>query len=250
MKTREEIKAALDNSELYLEYMPTMSLFDHRCVGAEALIRWLRSDEIISPLDFIPHVENTSLSGPITYWVIEQVARELGAWLRLKEDAHIAINIPPEALGQGALEYVAHKAGLAEVADQLIIEITERGFADRLALEALRSRGNTKIAVDDFGTGDANLMHLSQIAPDIIKIDKYFVDQIRDDLPIPKIVKGLVAFALAMDCELVAEGVESQIQIEVLKDLGVQMAQGWYFSKPLTAASFEDFFERHQGPPA
>ena len=243
MKTIEQIKTALNNSEFYLEYMPTVSLDDNRCVGAEALIRWRHLGEEISPLEFIPVIENTAVSGLVTFWVIEEVGRELGDWLRDHDDVHIGINIPPEILGRGGLEYAASKAGLIDVADRLILEITERGFPDKQAIESLAFRGKTKIAIDDFGTGDSNIVHYSQMDADLIKLDKYFIDQVIEGKPIPKIVKGLTAFALAMDLELIAEGVESKFQVKVLKDLGVHMVQGWYFSKPLTADSFIKFHE-------
>jgi sensor c-di-GMP phosphodiesterase-like protein len=244
MKTIEQIKTALNNSEFYLEYMPTVSLDDNRCVGAEALIRWRHLGEEVSPLEFIPIIENTAVSGLLTYWIVEEIGRELGDWLRNHEGVHIGINIPPEIIGRGGLEYAATKAGLIDVADKLILEITERGFPDEQAIESLAFRGEIKIAIDDFGTGDANLIHYSQMDADVIKLDKYFIDQIVSEQPIPKIVKGLTAFALAMDLELIAEGVESEFQVNTLKELGVHMAQGWYFSKSLVA---ESFIKYHDG---
>lgn len=245
MKTTDQVKAALDNSEFFLEYMPTISLADNRCVGAEALIRWLHAGEVISPLEFIPAVENTPLSGLLTFWIIEQVARDLSEWLHANENIHIGINVPPEVIGRGALHYAVSKAGLTDVTDKLVMEITERGFPDKLALDSLGFRGNTKIAIDDFGTGDTNLMQLSQLDADIIKLDKYFVDQIKDAWA-PKIVKGLVAYAEAMEFEVIAEGVELEVQAKVLKGLGVQMAQGWHFSKPLKVKQFLEFYAANQ----
>lgn len=242
MKTLEQIKIAFENSEFYLEYMPTMSLLDHRCVGAEALIRWRATNELILPDEFIPVVENTPMAGSITYWIIEQIAQDLGDWLHSTSDVHIGINVPPEILGRGGLQYAVQNAGMMEVVDKLILEITERGYPDQLALDSLKLRGDTKVAIDDFGTGDANIMQLSQMEADIIKLDKFFVDQITDQQAIPKIVKGLVAFAKGMDFEIIAEGVETQIQVDVLRSLGVEMGQGWYFSKPLTVDAFIEYF--------
>lgn len=241
MKTLEQIKAGLNNDEFFMVYMPTISLEDNQCVGAEALIRWQCGDELIPPDDFISIVEDTAVSGLMTYSIIEQVASDLGDWLRANKGVHIGINIPPDVLGRGGLEYAATKAGLIDIADRLILEITERGFPDKQALESLEFRGKTKVAIDDFGTGDANIMQMSQMAADIIKLDKFFIDQITDEETIPKIVKGLVAFAQAMDFEIIAEGVESEAQVKVLKSLGVQMVQGWFYSKPLAASDFKSF---------
>ena len=97
------IEAGLNNGEFFLEYLPIISLEHHRCIGAEALIRWQRSSGVVPPLDFIPIVEETPLSGLITYWVIETAAVELGDLLRVVKDFSLSINIPPEILGRGGL---------------------------------------------------------------------------------------------------------------------------------------------------
>src|SRR4051812_42693399 len=98
----DEILDAIERHEFFLEYIPTMRLSDGRCMGAEALIRWRRGDCIVPPLDFIPFIENTPLSGLINYRVGELVGRELGPWLHKQEDIHIAINVTTEALGRGS----------------------------------------------------------------------------------------------------------------------------------------------------
>jgi len=134
------------------------------------------------------------------------------------------------------------QSGLIDVVDKIILEITERGFPDHLGIETLKTaKGRVKIAIDDFGTGDANLLELSKMEADIIKLDKFFVDQVEPNKETPKIIKGLIAFAQAMDYETIAEGVESEFQAEILSKLGVHMAQGWYFSKPLKAEQFIKF---------
>lgn len=245
MKTTEQVRAALGNNEFYLEYMPTMDLGSNRCVGAEALIRWNHNGEYISPDEFIPLIENTPLSGLLTYWIMEEVGKDLGEWLRNHENVHVGINVPPELIGRGGLEYAAVKSGLDKCGHKIIMEVTERGFPDQLALKTLgEAKDRVKVAIDDFGTGDANMLQLSQMEADIIKIDKYFIDQITNENKAPKIVKGLAAFAKAMEFEIIAEGVEKEIQVELLKSLGVEMAQGWLFSKPLRASFFLDFYEQ------
>jgi len=242
MKTVEQIKSAIENNELFLNYMPTIDVASNKCVGAEALIRWNHDGEIIAPDEFIPLIENTSLSGLLTYWIFDEVAKDMGEWLHQHEGIHIGINIPPEIFGRGGLEYAALKSGLMKLADKIILEITERGFPDQLGLDAISSaRTKVKIAIDDFGAGDANLLELSKMEADIIKLDKFFIDQITSDTDIPKIVKGLVAFAKAMDFEIIAEGVETKVQAKVIEQLGVEMAQGWHYSKPLTAKDFIAF---------
>src|SRR5580765_7351332 len=131
------IRSGLDGGEFFLEYLPTISLDDSHCVGAEALIRWRRPSGIAPPHDFIPVAENTPLSGLITYWVVETVGEELGEWLRAHDDVHVSINVPPEVLGRGGLEYAATKAGLNDLITKIVWEVTERGIPDKLGVEAL-----------------------------------------------------------------------------------------------------------------
>ncbi len=245
MKKQDRIHNALKNDEFFVEYMPTMSLAEGRCVGAEVLMRWQLDDVIIPPLEFIPAVENTPLAGLLTFRNIEIVGKELGKWLEDTDNVHIGINIPPEILGRGGLIYALQNAGLEDQAHKLIIEITERGFPDSQGLESLEFRGKTKVAIDDFGAGDSNLRELSRIEADVLKIDKFFIDQIEDDR-VPKIVKAIVGYAQAMEFEIIAEGVEQEQQATVLRDLGVHMAQGWLFSKSLRSKDFLKFFEKHQ----
>jgi len=104
MITVDAIQAGLNQGEFFLEYLPTISLADGRCVGAEALARWRRPSGGVPPLEFIPLIERTPLSGLFTYWVMETVAEELGGWLREHGEAHISINVPPEIVGRGGLE--------------------------------------------------------------------------------------------------------------------------------------------------
>jgi sensor c-di-GMP phosphodiesterase-like protein len=170
------------------------------------------------------------------------VAKELKEWLDNTEGAHVGINVPPELIGRGGLEYAAIKAGLMDSVDKIILEVTERGFPDQLALNTLgETKDRIKVAIDDFGTGDANMMQLSRMRADIIKLDKFFIDHITDSNPQPGIVHGLVAFAKAMGFDVIAEGVETQIQYDYLTGLHVNMAQGWFFSKPLRLTDFLNF---------
>lgn len=239
---------AYENHEFFLEYMPVVSLIDGRCVGCEALMRWQHGNEVVSPTDFIPLAENSSLSGLLTYWAVEEVAKDLGDWLRNNEKIHVGINVPPELFGRGGVEYAIRKAGIYEQMDKIILEITERGLPDHVAIGTLKKfagHRKSRIAVDDFGTGDAQLTKLAEMEVDIIKIDMSFVKLIDSLEHIPKIIKATTAFALAMEVELIAEGVETELQAEVLKSLGVHMAQGFLYSHPLKVNDFLNFFEKY-----
>jgi sensor c-di-GMP phosphodiesterase-like protein len=239
------IRAGLAQGEFFLEYLPTVSLIDGRCIGAEALIRWRRPNSIVQPDAFIPVAENTPLSGLITYWVIDTVAAEIGEWLRANPNAHISINVPPEILGRGGMEYAANKSGLIEFASQIIMEITERSVPDLLGVNSinrLATAGNIRIALDDVTlVGGANLAVLARCAFSIIKLDKALIAQISPECDAPEWLGGIVAMLGASELEVIAEGVETEQQALVLRKANIQMAQGFYFSPPISASAFIAF---------
>src|SRR5262245_7909205 len=101
MITLDDVRAGMERGELFVEYMPIVTLKDQRCVGAEALVRWWRAGAMLHPREFIPVIENTPVSGTLTYWVIDTVASELGGWLGENPEAQVSINVPPEILGRG-----------------------------------------------------------------------------------------------------------------------------------------------------
>jgi sensor c-di-GMP phosphodiesterase-like protein len=243
------IRAGLDAGEFYLEYMPTVSLTDGRCVGAEALTRWRRPSGVVQPAEFIGVIEGTHLSGALTYWVLETVAKELGDWLRAHKDAHIGVNVPPEILGRGGLEYVAAKTGLAEIRNQIIIEVTERGIPDNLGVATLEaaSKSGVRVALDDVTLTGTNLAVLSRCSLDLIKTDWSLVAQITPDNPSPAWLSGLSALLHATQLAVICEGVENAAQAQALREAGVQMAQGYFFSRPIPAEELKAFYSRTAG---
>jgi sensor c-di-GMP phosphodiesterase-like protein len=178
--TPAEVAAAVWNDELFLEYLPIVSLDGGRCVGAEALVRWRCGEHVIAPLEFIPIVESTPVCGLVTYWVIDTVARELATWLRAHDGVHIAINVPPEVFGRGGLTYAAAKARLLDLASKFVLEITERGIPDKIGVEAINSRprNGVLVALDDVCANHAAWLVAAQLRLDILKIEKASVDQI------------------------------------------------------------------------
>jgi sensor c-di-GMP phosphodiesterase-like protein len=243
------MRAGLLQGEFFLEYMPTISLADGRCTGAEALIRWRRASGVILPDDFIPIAENTPLSGLITYWVIETVATEIGDWLRANSDARISINVPPEILGRGGLQYAADKSGLIELAPQLILEVTERGVPDLIGLNAINLACGIgcHIALDDVAlTGGANLTMLARSHISIIKLDRSLVAQITPECSYPEWLGGITAMLGSSGMEVIAEGVETEQQALALLKANIQMAQGFFFSRSIPAT---DFIAYHRDAP-
>jgi sensor c-di-GMP phosphodiesterase-like protein len=243
-----EIRAALDKDEFFLEYLPTMSLVDGRCIGAEALIRWRRNDAVIPPNDFIPATDNTFVSGLITYWVLERVSTEMGEWLAANPDMHMGINAPPEILGRGALMYVASRAGLRKVASQLILEITERGVPDAIGITSINERAgiDAKLALDDVTLiGGGNLAILARSNFDVIKLDKSLVDQLDTTDSGPAWLRTVTAMLDASQLMVIAEGVETERQVQMLRAAHIQAAQGFYFSRPISAHALMAFSRDH-----
>lgn len=251
MISPDDIREGLAAGQFFLEYLPTVSLVDGRCCGAEALVRWRRGTEVVQPMDFIPSAENTAVSGLITYWVMDTVALEMSGWLRAHRDAHIAINVPPEIVGRGGLEYVANKSGLIELASQLVFELTERGLPDMMALNAINRAAalGIRVAVDDATLqGGANVAVLARANIDIVKLDKTLVAQISPQCPKPAWLDDLAVLNLSPRLVVIAEGVETHQQLIVLQAAGLKAAQGFYFSPPVGAAAFIEFHRANQVP--
>jgi len=238
------VEAAFEAGALFLAYQPIVDLRDGACVGAESLIRWRRDGWTLEAAEFMSLTDRTPLSGPLTYWVIDTVASELGDWLGSHERAHIGINIPPEILGRGGIEYAAVKSGLREHAKQLILEITERGIPDELGLAALNRIPETgaRVALDDMTLSGANLALLTRCHFDLVKIDQSLVAQIAVDRAGPAWLDGLAALLRATPLEIVAEGVETELQADTLRAAGVQLAQGHWFAGALSADEFKRFY--------
>jgi sensor c-di-GMP phosphodiesterase-like protein len=238
------IKSALEAREFFLVYQPIVSLRDGRCFGAEALIRWRREDAVLNASEFIPLCDRTPLSGVLTYWVIDTVAAELGGWLDSNVAAHISVNVPPEILGRGGLEYAAAKSGLSTRAKQLILEVTERGIPDQLGLDALNSISGTgaQVALDDTTLSGANLALLTRCNFDFVKIDPLLVAELIPDKPPASWLKGLAVLLQTTSLQIIAEGVETAFQADTLRAAGVQFAQGHYFSVARSASDFKRFY--------
>jgi len=247
----DDLQAAMDRGELFVEYLPTVTLADACCVGAEALVRWRHGDTVVPAADFIPQIENTPLSGRITYWVIDTVAAELGEWLGAHGDAHVSINVPPEILGRGGLGYAAARSGLRARHRQIVLEITERGVPDRLGLDALElmAQQGVRLALDDITLTGTNLALLARCNFSVIKLDRKVTAELAPDKPAPAWLAGLQSLLKTVSLQVVAEGVETDYQAKWLRAAGVQMAQGYLLSPPLTARGLAELYagERRVG---
>jgi sensor c-di-GMP phosphodiesterase-like protein len=245
-----QLQDALKHREFFLVYQPVIDLRTGQCVGAEALIRWNQAERgFISPMEFIPAAETLGLIQQVTGQVMEIVARESAELIKENPETHIAINFSAEDLHseetEKRLQTLISAAGGAS--HNILIEATERGLMvpdkAKEVLISIRAKG-FKVAIDDFGTGNSSLSYLSTYDLDYLKIDKSFVDKIGDDPASSPILFHIIGMARSLGLKMIAEGVETEQQRDVLRDAGVHFAQGWYFGKPMPIADLMMFIKQ------
>jgi diguanylate cyclase (GGDEF)-like protein/PAS domain S-box-containing protein len=238
-----DLRSALQNDELHLNYQPIIDIETGAVSGFEALISWAHPTRgTISPAVFIPIAEESGTIIPIGHWILETACRQAAAWSHLvAPDAEFFVNInvskrqlcQPTMLQE--LERVIEETGVNK--RHIKIEITESTIVDNRAdivsiLEQVRDLG-IAIAMDDFGTGHSSLSGLHQFPIDVLKIDKSFIDQMSDSVDMASVVNSIVSLAHNLGLQIVAEGVEDHAQLAVLQMHGCQYAQGYLFDKPL-----------------
>ncbi len=261
-KTNEEklyiqhsIRKALKQNEFTVHYQPIVDIQTGNIVAVEALLRWFHPKRgWISPATFIPIAEETNLIQPLGDWVLRQVCEQSKVW-RKKGLPHvqIGVNISIKQFLQADLvkhiEHVLHTYDLDPFC--LKLEITESMAMHHVdyvlaQLQSLKSLG-LQLAVDDFGTGYSSLNYLKKLPVDIIKIDRSFVqDMVKHSYDL-SIVRAVIEVAHSLQMKVVAEGVETEQQLAILQREGCDRAQGYYFSKPLSAEQFEQLIQHNKG---
>jgi EAL domain-containing protein (putative c-di-GMP-specific phosphodiesterase class I) len=249
-----DLRQAIANQEFELLYQPIFSLKTDILKGFEALVRWNSpSRGVVSPNDFINIAEETDLIIPISKWVLEEGCRQFKEWqneLGLDASITISINLSSRQFSQNNLksqvEQILDSTGLDPSA--LKLEITESTVMDDIEEAAKMLKDlktlNVRLSVDDFGTGYSSLSYLSTFPIDTLKIDRSFVEKIQtgnDNLAIPN---ALVMLGHSLDMDIIAEGIETVAQLEILRQIGCEFGQGFYFSKPLNKADATTFIKR------
>jgi len=245
-----ELRQAIVDDVLLLHYQPKVSLSSGKMVGVEALVRWPHPVYgPIPPEEFIPLAEYTGLIGPLTRWVLERAVRQCLDWEQAGLLVNVAVNLSTRTLYDPRfLSTVMDLLQVYGVApSQLTFEITESTLMDEperahVVLTDLRALG-VSLAIDDFGTGYSSLAYLKRLPIDEVKIDKAFVFGLGVDADPADvaIVRAVVAMARPLRCKVVAEGVESVETWRFLRELGCDLAQGYYLSTPLPAAALEQW---------
>ncbi|MEZ5681375.1 MAG: EAL domain-containing protein [Erythrobacter sp.] len=237
-----DLREAIARGQLRVHYQPIIDLDTGATTGYEALLRWHHPRRgVIGPADFLEIAEETGLIVPVGEWVIRQTLAETSAW---QGDFRIAINLSPTQVSSPHLVSLVaqaiHASGIAP--GRIEFEITEHvlmhhGDVATTALNKLRGLG-TLIALDDFGVGYSSLGYLQQFRFDRIKIDRNFVERVEDDTDSQAIVSSITRMAEAMGIATTAEGIENRRQLDLLRKLGCNEAQGFLICKPAPGESF------------
>ena len=230
---------AIARGQLVLEYQPIVDLDTAAVQSVEALVRWDRGGELMSPGLFLPAAERTGLLTPITHWVVQEAVSQLDRWRAVGMDVDVSVNVPPAMLDRRMCDRLVRIAAEHNLARGAItLELVESAMMDdrRLFdhLESLRAAGY-RIAIDDFGTGHSSLARIAQLPFDVLKIERSLIAGICDSPREHAIVRAIIATAEALDATVVAEGIETERQRVALRRLGVRNGQGYLFARPMPA---------------
>jgi diguanylate cyclase (GGDEF)-like protein/PAS domain S-box-containing protein len=248
------LRRAIEADELILHYQPIIDLRHGRMTGVEALVRWQDPESgLIGPSNFIPLAEETGLIGALGDWVLCAACAQARAWIDAGlPEMRMAINLSPfQLVGDAFAERVEAVLAGQELTPRTVeFEITESALTERVEdvgaqLAQLRELG-VRLAVDDFGTRYASLSHLRNFAVDSIKVDGGFVADIGKREDGAKLVTAVIAIGQSFDLTVTAEGVESAVQLQFLRQHWCDQAQGFHFSRPLPAAELEALERRRR----
>ncbi|OXS72684.1 GGDEF domain-containing protein [Lysinibacillus sp. KCTC 33748] len=241
-----KLHQALKKDILELHYQPKINLKTNTMIGMEALLRW--HDPVlghIPPDHFIPFAEECGLINDIGVWVLRKASAQARAWNEVHNlNLRVAVNISPIHISTtGFVEMVHEVIAETKIDPHLLeIEITEMSMLDYTedlinTIEQLRSLGIT-ISLDDFGTGYSSLNYLKKFPVDVLKIDRAFVRDIVPEKSGIAMISAIISLAHALNLQVVAEGVEEEAELKVLREHGCEYVQGYYFSKPLSVVEF------------
>ncbi len=250
---RAQIKEALAKKQFVLYYQPQINILTGDVVGAEALIRWQHPERgLIFPDDFLPAIEQTDLIIEVGVWIMKQACQQLKHWNALGFQLKLSVNVASRHIQHPDFfnSVVNILAGYPEVqANQLILEITESATMQNIASAKATLQNchnhNVRIALDDFGTGYSSLAYLRQLPVSLLKIDKSFVIDMLEDSEDKAIVEGVISLANIFKLDIVAEGVETQAHLTLLKSMDCTFAQGYAIAKPLPEGVFITWMIEH-----
>ncbi|MBT3658790.1 MAG: EAL domain-containing protein [Rhodospirillaceae bacterium] len=257
INTERDMRRGLDAGEFEMHYQPITSLDGGHIAGFEALMRWRKDDGgFVSPVEFIPLAEETGLIVELGRWALETSLKEQKNLAGRFNENFPAVAAPFMSVNVSGLQLseLSEIDRLADIIDasgtppgDIKLEITETLMVEnfdhaKAALDKLKDLG-VLIAIDDFGTGYSSLSYLHQLPFDTLKIDRVFVTNMDKSESSQRIVRSIAQLALALDMNIVAEGIEEQAQMDALRDLGCQYGQGFFMSKPLTTDAAHELID-------
>ena len=258
LRRQTELHHAVANDELRVFYQPQVNLSTNKIVGVEALVRWQHPElGMLAPFAFIPLAERSDLIVDVDRWVLNETVRQAKVWDSMGlTPIRVAVNLSGRHLKQ--LDVVENVVNVLKRWDlspnRLELEVTE-GVTDRETDDSLRKLNEFRalgieLAIDDFGTGYSGLARLGQFPIDRLKIDRSFIMVITPEEPEAPIVSAMIAMAHSLKLEVIAEGVETELQLEYVRSLGCEEVQGFYFSKPVPAQEIVEKLLAQDAPAA
>ncbi len=237
------LKRALINNELFVVYQPQYDTFSGRIFGAEALVRWNHpSKGILRPAEFLDVAEQTGIIVDLDDYVFNLIFEDLLEWIEqgaIDDDFKVSVNFSGRKLfSEQLLQHLTERHEQAPTISQRItLELTERDMITNIeqcqqSIEQIKQLG-FKIAIDDFGTGYSSLATLKHLPVDVLKLDRSFISGLGDDSVDYVIIESILSIAKGLNLQAIAEGVETELQLQSLKDIGCDAAQGYYLSYPI-----------------
>ena len=250
LQLESELRRALGQGQIYLEYQPICTLRDRKLIGFEALVRWNHPERgLLEPSTFIPVAEETGLIVPLGNWVLTEACRQMREWRALRDGDDLSMSVNVSSLQLTHPDFVAHVQRALQAAEmspgQLTLEVTESVLMDGIenavsTLTALRHMGVT-LSIDDFGTGYSSLSYLATLPIDALKVDRSFIERMSRDGDGGEIVKAIFKLGQALSKQVFAEGIETGAQLTLLQELGCEYGQGFLISRPVDAARAAHF---------
>lgn len=246
-----ELRRAIQRRELDCHFQPIIDIASRRVTGFEALVRWKHKTlGQISPAEFIPIAEDNGLIHQIGIVVLRKACSQMTAWQRMDprfENMQVNVNLSSRQLKSPSLiDQIFEVIELTEIRPSCLkLEVTESTIMENpkqgaRVLSLLQSRG-IKVAIDDFGTGYSSLSCIHELSPDVVKIDRSFIDKIEESPDKKTIVRAIIGLADGLNLDVVAEGIETKQQHEILHAMGCKYAQGYLYSRPLPPRELFDF---------
>ncbi|MGI9035830.1 MAG: putative bifunctional diguanylate cyclase/phosphodiesterase [Pyrinomonadaceae bacterium] len=251
-----DLRQAIERREFSMYYQPLISLEDGSLIGFEALLRWQHPKrDFVPPIEFIPVAEDSGLIIPITEWILRETTDQLAEWQKIApnyRDLIVSVNISGKHLAQdGLISEVAKALQNSQIKPSCLkLEITESVAMENaertiVILTKLKELG-VRLSIDDFGTGYSSLSYLHRLPFDALKIDRSFVNAVGAGGENSEILQTIIALAKNLKMQSIAEGIETENQLQILRNLDCDFAQGYLFSKPLPKEEMEtQLYQKH-----